>query len=214
MVRFPPAGLTRLLPRLGPVSGDTHVELIPGVLGVTLVVAELGDDGGGVPLSACQVARTGMTAEALLTVAVTNLADIAEVEMDGQSPVPEGVVAVLSEDGRAVDRALLLGQIFDAAPLGGWFLCMPAPDRLLMAAFERIEDVEALQPLRALSVVVCEQLGIPSTSEVYWSHSGRWERLELAEPEEGHLQLEPSDRMEHTLNSLAVLELAAVTAEA
>lgn len=214
MVRFPPAGLTRLLPRLGPVSGNTHVELIPGVLGVTLVVAAPGDDGGGEPLSNTQVEHTGMSAEALLDVAITNLADIAEMELDGPCPVPEGVVAVLSEDGRAVDRALLLAQLFSAPPLGGWFLCMPSPDRLLLAALERIEDVEALQPLRALSAVVCEQLGVPTTSEVYWSHAGHWERLDIEEPEAGHLQLDPSERMERTLNRLAVLELASVAAEA
>lgn len=214
MVRFPPAGLSRLLPRLGPVSADTHVELIPGALGVTLVVSTADDDGRGVPLSVSQIERTGMTPEALLEVAIGNLAEIADVEMGGSSAVPEGVVAVLSDDGRAIDRALLLDHLFDAPPLGGWFVCMPAPDRLLLAAFERLDDVEALQPLRALSGMVCEQLGVPQTSQVFWVHRSHWEPLAVEEPEEGHLRLDPSERLEQTLNRLAVLELAPEAGEA
>lgn len=193
-----------------PTPTDLSRELVRGHLYLT-VSQEM--DGTYMPVTTADLPELGLDIDEVFAVGMsllrqsTSRADLRPVDT-----LP-GLMLMLSQDGLAASRMLLLPELLGSAALGGVVVAVPSPDQLLCVPLQSARALDALQILASALGHALDSLERPLSDQLFWFDGLRWLPLTVIH---GHdeVTVMPPAGFVRTMNRLASIDLVTVAGEA
>ena len=124
-----------------------------------------------------------------------------------------GLMILLSDDGLAASRMVLLPDLIGSAALGGMVVAVPSPDQLLCVPLGSARALDALQVMASALGHALEVLEQPLSDQLFWYDGNRWLPLTVIHGED-EVTVMPPPGFVRTMNRLAAMDLVRVAGEA
>ncbi|MBW1880751.1 MAG: hypothetical protein JRJ84_20535 [Deltaproteobacteria bacterium] len=198
----------QLVPRIRPPGDGSGIDLVPGVLGIDLMLEA---HGIAIPVTHEDLAKWGTTFDQAYPMALNNLRARSQNEVWEPVPAVPGMQLYRSGDKNAAARALLLPELFQDFPREGVLFSIPSPGRLLTICLWNFESLRALPHLESVTRVVHKRAREPLSDQVFWADGENIQHLLLDEELE---DVRPPHAFLRAVERLATASFQSVPAEA